>query len=84
MQEDRDDHHQVRNGEDAQAQLPAYHGGKFSPGEYDIPEEELIGWSEAALRVPLNNVGFRRYMELFRQVLPEESRKLSLEGSTDE
>lgn len=63
---------------------PHYHGGKFIPGEYDIPEEELIGWSEAALRAPLNKVGFRRYMELFKQVLPKESRKLSLEGSADE
>lgn len=61
-----------------------YYGGKFITGEYDIPEEELIGWSEAALRVPLNKVGFRRYMELFKQVLPEESRKLSLEDSADE
>lgn len=63
---------------------PHYYGGKFITGEYDIPEEELIGWSEAALRGPLNKVGFRRYMELFKQVLPEESRKLSLEDSADE
>ena len=63
---------------------PHYYGGKFIPSEYDIPEEELIGWSEASFRAPLNNVGFRRYLELFKQVLPEESRRLSLESGADE
>lgn len=62
---------------------PHYYGGRFTPGEYHIPEEELIGWSEASLRTPLNSAGYQRYMELFKQVLPEESRRLSLGGTTD-
>lgn len=62
---------------------PHYYGGKFKPGEYDIPEEELICWSEASLRAPLNSAGYQRYMELFKQVLPEESRRLSLGGTAD-
>lgn len=62
---------------------PHYYGGRFTPGEYHIPEEELIGWSEASLRTPLNSAGYQRYMELFKQVLPEESRRLSLGGSAD-
>ena len=62
---------------------PHYYGGRFTPGEYHIPEEELIGWSEASLRTPLNSAGYQRYMELFKQVLPEESRRLSLGGTAD-
>ena len=62
---------------------PHYYGGRFTPGEYHISEEELIGWSEASLRTPLNSAGYQRYMELFKQVLPEESRRLSLGGTSD-
>jgi hypothetical protein len=31
----------------------------------------------------LNSAGYQRYMELFKQVLPEESRRLSLGGTSD-
>lgn len=62
---------------------PHYYGGRFTPDEYHIPEEELIGWSEASLRTPLNSAGYQRYMELFKQVRPEESRRLSLGGTAD-
>lgn len=59
-------------------QCPYYDGNRFRPDEYSVPEEELICWSEASLRAPLNEAGFNRYMELFRQVLPEESKLLPI------
>lgn len=57
---------------------PHYDGNRFIPDTYSIPEEELICWSETSLKVPLNAAGFQRYMDLFKQVLPEESRRLAL------
>lgn len=53
---------------------PQYNGNQFIPDKFSIPEEELICWSETSLRAPLNGAGFKRYLELFRQVFPEESR----------
>ena len=55
---------------------PHFNGRQFVPNESSIPEEELIYWSEVSLKAPLNEVGFKRYMEVFRQVFPEESRML--------
>ena len=57
---------------------PHYDGNRFIPNAYSVPEEELICWSETSLKAPLNAAGFQRYMELFKQILPEESRKLAL------
>ena len=57
---------------------PYYDGNRFISDEYSVPEEELICWSEASKNAPLNEVGFKRYMELFKQVLPEESKALLL------
>jgi len=57
---------------------PHYDGNRFWPDEYIVPEEELICWSETSLRAPLNEAGQKRYMELFRQVLPEESKLLAI------
>lgn len=57
---------------------PHFNGEGFVPDSYMVPEEELICWSEASLRAPLNEYGMRRYMELFRQVFPEKSRELNL------
>lgn len=57
-------------------QAPRYDGNKFISNVYLVPEEELICWSKASLRAPLNEAGFKRYMELFKQVLPEESKKI--------
>lgn len=57
---------------------PHYDGAKFFPDAYSVPEEELICWSETSLKGPLNAEGFQRYMELFKQILPEESRRLAL------
>lgn len=53
-------------------------GAGFIPDAYSVPEEELICWSETSLKGPLTAEGFQRYMELFKQVLPEESRRLAL------
>ena len=47
---------------------PRYDGNKFCPDKYMPPEEETIGWSETSLRAPLNEAGFKRYMEVFQQV----------------
>ena len=55
---------------------PHYNGSAFVPDEHSIPEEELICWSETSLRAPLNDAGFKRYMELFRQFFPEEAKEL--------
>ncbi len=54
------------------ARCPHYDGNKFVPDEFCIPEEELICWSETSLQAPLNEIGFRRYMELFSEILPAE------------
>lgn len=50
---------------------PHYDGVRFIPDKYHIPEEELVGWCETSLRAPLNEVGYRRYMEVFKQVYQE-------------
>lgn len=50
---------------------PTYNGNEFIPGKYHIPEEELICWSQASLQAPLNSAGFKRYMEVFKSVLPD-------------
>lgn len=55
---------------------PHYNGKQFVPDEYNILEEELICWSQASLEAPLNEMAFRRYMELFKEVFPEESKPL--------
>ena len=47
---------------------PRYDENKFYPDKYMLPEEEAIGWSETSLRAPLNEAGFKRYMEVFQQV----------------
>lgn len=57
---------------------PHCDGVKFVSDPYLLPEEELICWSEASLRAPLNEVGYRRYMKLFRQIFPEESEALQI------
>lgn len=49
-----------------------YDGCKIRPvGEYAIPEEELIMWSETSLRGPLISEAYKRYAELFQQVFPD-------------
>lgn len=53
---------------------PHYDGNRFIPGQYSILEEEMICWSETSLKAPLNSEACKRYLELFKQVLPEESK----------
>lgn len=55
---------------------PHYDGNGFIPGQYSVPEEEMICWSETSLKAPLNSEACKRYLELFKQVLPEESKLL--------
>lgn len=56
---------------------PHFDGAKFIPDEYSVAEEELICWSEASLKAPLVTPALHRYMELFRKVFPEESKRMS-------
>ena len=55
---------------------PHFDGVRFVADRYLLPEEELICWSEASLRAPLNEYAFLRYMELFCRMFPEESEAL--------
>ena len=55
------------------APAPHYDGGRFIPGEYSVPEEELICWSETSLKGPLIPAALKRYEELFRQFFPEQA-----------
>ena len=55
---------------------PHYDGNRFIPEPYSIPEEEMICWSETSMKEPLTSVGLGRYLELFHQVFPEESKFL--------
>lgn len=51
--------------------VPRGNYGNFLEGPYHVMEEELIMWSMASLEAPLNDVGARRYQEVFSNVLPE-------------
>lgn len=53
--------------------VPRYNGGSFWEGKYHVEEEELILWSQASLMAPLNQTGYNRYMELFREFFPKEA-----------
>lgn len=55
---------------------PHYNGNKFVPDEYNVLEEELISWSETSLSAPLNDIGFKRYLEVFMLVFPDEYKKI--------
>ncbi len=52
---------------------PYFDGNQFIPDSYNIPEEELICWSETSLKTPLNEAGFKRYLELFESIFPEKN-----------
>ncbi len=56
---------------------PHFNGAKFVTDEYNVIEEELICWSETSLRAPLNEEGYKRYLELFNIVFPEYKDKLN-------
>ena len=46
---------------------PHYYGGEFRTGRFSVPEEEMIMWSLASLRAPLNHDATERYMYLFKE-----------------
>ena len=54
-----------------QPRCPRYDGEKFIEDPYIIPEEELICWSYASLRFPLNSTGAARFQEVFKRVFPD-------------
>lgn len=58
-------------------ECPQFNGDRFFPSQYSVPEEELICWSEASLKAPLNEQGFNRYMELFKQIFQNEEKIFS-------
>lgn len=53
---------------------PYFDGNKFVSDKYSVPEEEIISWSETSLLGPLNDIGYRRYRELFEQIFPEQAK----------
>lgn len=55
---------------------PYFNGREFQSGPYLTPEEELICWSEASLRAPLNSAGHERFKQLFQEILPKEAAEL--------
>ena len=46
---------------------PHYTGNGFATGAYDVPEEEMIFWSLASLKAPLNHEASERYLNMFKQ-----------------
>ena len=55
---------------------PHYNGAEFVPDEYNVPEEELICWSETSFLGPLNHIAYKRCEKLFSEVFPDEAKKL--------
>ena len=62
---------------------PRYDGSKFVEDPYIVPEEELICWSYASLRFPLNSIGAARFQEVFKQVFPNGSGNVLPENEAD-
>ena len=50
---------------------PRYDGSKFVEDPYIVPEEELICWSYASLRFPLNSIGAARFKALFDRIFSD-------------
>lgn len=51
---------------------PRYNGNGFDDSPYQVDEEELICWSEASLRAPLNGMATKRYLQVMMRVFPRE------------
>ena len=66
-----------------QPRCPRYDGEKFIEDPYIIPEEELICWSHASLRFPLNNIGAARFQEVFKRVFPDGTGNVMRESEAD-
>ena len=66
-----------------QPRCPRYDGEKFIEDPYIIPEEELICWSYASLRFPLNSIGAARFQEVFKRVIPDGTGNVMRESEAD-
>ena len=66
-----------------QPRCPRYDGEKFIEDPYIIPEEELICWSYASLRFPLNSIGAARFQEVFKRVFPNGTGNVMRESEVD-
>ena len=66
-----------------QPRCPRYDGEKFIEDPYIVPEEELICWSYASLRFPLNNIGAARFQEVFKRVFPDGTGNVMRESEAD-
>lgn len=66
-----------------QPRCPRYDGEKFFEDPYIIPEEELICWSYASLRFPLNSIGAARFQEVFKRVFPDGTGNVMRESEAD-
>ena len=56
--------------------IPHWNYGTFREGPYHVRAEEAILWSRASLEAPLNEDGFKRYMEVFTELSPEFEKEL--------
>ena len=66
-----------------QPRCPRYDGEKFIEDPYIIPEEELLCWSYASLRFPLNSIGAARFQEVFKRVFPDGTGNVMRESEAD-
>ena len=66
-----------------QPRCPRYDGEKFIEDPYIILEEELICWSYASLRFPLNSIGAARFQEVFKRVFPNGTGNVMRESEVD-
>ena len=66
-----------------QPRCPRYDGEKFIEDPYIIPEEEMICWSYASLRFPLNSIGAARFQEVFKRVFPDGTGNVMRESEAD-
>ena len=66
-----------------QPRCPRYDGEKFIEDPNIIPEEELICWSYASLRFPLNSIGAARFQEVFKRVFPDGTGNVMRESEAD-
>ncbi len=54
--------------------VPVYNGNAFVPrGPFHVEEEELVLWSIASIKAPLNHEGFLRYRQLFKEIVEEQN-----------
>lgn len=62
---------------------PRYDGSRFIEDPNIVPEEELICWSYASLRFPLNSIGAARFQEVFKRVFPNATGDVLQENEAD-